>query len=190
MKMWLTVFVLIFAIGLLATGSPHVICSPDVICEQHQGRVIFLEHSMVANGTVQSGEVPFRSVNFPSYWFNENTSQLNGAADFPLNGSLEMIFGDSLTLKGNFGGGTGNKLFGVYGIPVKADQATVFWLDPSGTVGLYVNNQTSFIRPGQDFSYNESETLRDGNGIVNLTYEHTYANRGFIDPCTLKSDVA
>ena len=84
-------------------------------------KVIFLEHSMLANGTVVNGSVPFRTVDFPSYWFNANTAQLNGEIDFPINDSLLLIFGDSLTLTGNFGAGTGNKLYGAYRLPARAD---------------------------------------------------------------------
>lgn len=86
-------------------------------------RVLFLEHYLLANGTVIEGKSPYKSINFPTYWYNENTKQLNGQIDFPINNSLIMIFGDVLTLRGNFGGGTGNKLFGVYSLPVRADQA-------------------------------------------------------------------
>lgn len=143
-------------------------------------KVLFLEHSMIANGTVISGEVPFRSVDFPNYWFNENTRQLNGNIDFPLNDSLLLIFGDALTLRGNFGAGTGNKLYGVYSIPIKANGATIFSIDPYGTIGLNVNNSQIFLRPGEEYRYNQTEKTSEGKGVVQVNYEHTYTNRGII----------
>ncbi len=145
------------------------------------GGVVFLEHNLIANGTVVNGTVPFRSVNFPSYWFNENTRQLNGDVSFALDDSLSMIFGDILTLKGNFGAGTGNKLYGIYSLPAKADQATIYYADTYGAVGLYVNNRTVYLRPDQTYGYNETETLKDGSGTVRVAYQHLYTNHGLID---------
>lgn len=144
-------------------------------------RVVFLEHSLIANGTVTSGTMPFRSVDFPNYWFNENTRQLNGNIDFPLNDSLLAIFGDSLTLKGNFGAGTGNKLYGIYHVPLKADQATIYSIDQSGTIGLYVNNQSLYLRPGENYSYNQTETVKEKNGTARVIYSNRYVNRGLLD---------
>jgi len=142
--------------------------------------VVFLEHSLLANGTVTNGSVPFRSVNFPSYWFNANTRQLNGAIDFPLNASLRLIFGDGLTLSGNFGGGTGNKLYGIYALPARAGKATIVTVDRWGDVGLYVDNRSVVLRPGQQYDYQEKEVLREGNGTVSVAYNHSYVNHGLI----------
>jgi hypothetical protein len=142
--------------------------------------VTFLEHSMTANGSVLNGSVPFHSVNFPNYWFNENTRELNGNVNFTIDGRLLLIFGDSLTLSGNFGAGTGNKLYGVYRLPVQADKATIYYVDQYGTVGMYVNNTTVTLRPGQEYSYNETETVKDGNGTVRINYQQLYLNHGTI----------
>lgn len=146
-----------------------------------QSRVVFLEHNLISNGTVLSGEVPFRSVNFPNYWFNENTRQLNGKLDFAVNDSLIAIFGDSLTLIGDFGAGTGNKLYGIYSLPITADHARIYTIDQFGTIGMYVNNRSVFLRPGQEYSFNESETIREDGGNVNIQYKHLYINRGIIE---------
>ncbi|OPY26218.1 MAG: hypothetical protein A4E28_02677 [Methanocella sp. PtaU1.Bin125] len=143
--------------------------------------VVFLEHNLIANGTVVNGTVPFRSVNFPSYWFNENTRQLNGDIGFALDDSLVMIFGDALTLKGNFGAGTGNKLFGIYSLPARADNAVIYSADRYGTVSMFVNNRTVILRAGQTYSYNETEVLKEGKGIVRVVYQHQYTNHGLID---------
>lgn len=141
---------------------------------------VFLEHNMIANGSVIKGTANFRSINFPDYWFNENTRQINGKIDFPINDSLVMVFGDSLTLKGNFGAGTGNKLYGVYSLPVYADKAYVFAIDQYGTIGMYVNNQTIYLKPGQQYGYQEKETLKDGNATIDISYDQSYINRGLI----------
>lgn len=145
------------------------------------GKVVFIEHNLLANGTVVNGQVPFRAVNFPNYWFNQNTRQLNGNIDFPLNESLLAIFGDTLTLRGDFGAGTGNKLFGIYSLPVKADQATIYSIDQFGTVTLNVNNQNINLRPGEEYQFNQAETLREDNGTVNVVYENRYVNHGIIN---------
>lgn len=144
------------------------------------GGVVFLEHNLIANGTVVNGTVPFRSVNFPSYWFNENTRELNGNVDFAIDSRLLLVFGDVLTLRGNFGAGTGNKLYGVYNLPAQADKATIYYADRYGTVGLYVNNRSVILRPGQEYSYNETETVSDGNGTVRISYQQLYTNHGTI----------
>jgi hypothetical protein len=149
--------------------------------------VTFLEHSMIANGTVINGSAPFRSVNFPNYWFNENTRELNGNLDFPINDQLLLIFGDSLTLRGNFGAGTGNKLFGVYRLPVTADKATIYYADRYGTIGMYVDNRTVILRPGQEYTYNETETARDGNGTIHIDYQHLYTNHGTIPETSIQA---
>jgi hypothetical protein len=142
--------------------------------------VTFLEHSMIANGTVVNGSAPFRSVNFPNYWFNENTRELNGNLDFPINDQLLLIFGDSLTLRGNFGAGTGNKLFGVYSLPVVADKAFIYYADRFGNIGMNVNNRSVILSPGQEYKFNETETVRDGNGTVRINYQQLYINHGTI----------
>ncbi len=142
---------------------------------------------MVANGTVVQGEVPFRSVNFPSYWFNANTRQLNGEIDFPVNDSLVLIFGDSLTLAGNFGSGTGNKLYGAYSLPVGADQAMIYTIGRSGDITMRVNDRLLILQPGDTYTYSENETLSDENGLVNLVYNHTYTNHGLIDKSSIRT---
>jgi hypothetical protein len=149
--------------------------------------VTFLEHSLIANGSVINGSAHFRNVDFPNYWFNENTRELNGNVDFAINQSLLLIFGDSLTLRGNFGAGTGNKLFGAYSLPVQADQAIIYYADSYGTVGMYVNNRSVMLRPGQEYSYNETETVRDGNGTIRINYQHRYLNRGTIPKAAIQT---
>ncbi len=142
--------------------------------------VVFLEHSMIANGTVIDGSVPFRSVDFPNYWFNENTRMLNGNIDFAVNDQLLLIYGDSLTLQGNFGAGTGNKLYGIFSLPARTDQAIIYYVDGSGNIGMYVDDRSVILRPGQEYSYNETETVKDGNGTVRIDYQHLFVNRGLI----------
>jgi hypothetical protein len=144
-------------------------------------RVLFLEHYLLANGTVVKGDAPFRSVNFPTYWFNENTGQLNGKIDFPINNSLQMIFGDVLTLRGNFGAGTGNKLFGVSRLPVAANQAVIYSIDLSGNVIMRVNGKMMALKPGRSYTYSENETITDKGAVVDVMYNHTYVNHGLID---------
>lgn len=144
-------------------------------------RVLFLEHYLLANGTVIEGKSPYKSINFPTYWYNENTKQLNGQIDFPINNSLIMIFGDVLTLRGNFGGGTGNKLFGVYSLPVRADQAIIYPIDMSGNVVMNVNNRAIALKPGESYTYSENETLRERSALIEVRYNNTYVNHGFID---------
>ncbi len=144
-------------------------------------RIIFLEHYLLANGTVVQGQSPFKSVNFPTYWYNENTKELNGQIDFPVNNSLLMVFGDVLTLSGNFGGGTGNKLYGVYSLPVTANRATIYSIDTSGNVVMNVNHRAFILRPGESYTYTENETLRESNALVKVQYTHTYINHGFVD---------
>jgi hypothetical protein len=158
-----------------------------VLSQGSGSRVLFIEHYLLANGTVKEGKSPFKSVNFPSYWYNENTKELNGKIDFPVDGSLIMIFGDVLTLRGNFGGGTGNKLYGVYSLPVKANQATIYSYDASGTVIIGVNNKTIALMPGESYSYTENETLREDKAVIKVTYDQTYVNHGFIDKKHLRS---
>ena len=143
--------------------------------------VIFLEHSLVANGTVVKGEAPVRSVNFPSYWYNENTRQINGKIGFQVNNSLIMVFGDALTLKGDFGSGTGNKLFGVYGLPYKANEDIIYSTDLSGNVVMSINGKKEVLKPGDTYIYNNSEQIKDGNATIEVVYTHTYINHGFID---------
>ena len=144
-------------------------------------RVLFVEHYLLANGTVVEGESPFKSINFPTYWYNENTRQLNGRVDFPVNESLIMIFGDVLTLTGSFGGGTGNKLFGVYSLPVRASQAIIYSMDMSGNVVFNVNNRTIVLKPGESYTYSQNEMLRERNALIEVQYTNTYVNHGFID---------
>jgi len=174
------VIAFIIYIMLAAPGSALQALSPTV-SGVPGSRALFLEHYLLANGTVVEGQSPFKSVNFPTYWYNENTKQLNGRIDFPVNDSLIMIFGDVLTLHGNFGGGTGNKLFGVYSLPVTADQAVIYSIDMSGNVVMNVNDKTFVLRPGESYSYSENETLKESNAVINVQYDHTYVNHGFID---------
>jgi hypothetical protein len=157
--------------------------SPQVAgnAQSSSSGVIFLEHNLVANGTVVNGEAPFRSVNFPSYWYNENTRQIKGNIDFAVNDSLIMVFGDALTLKGDFGAGTGNKLFGVYGLPYKADQDIIYSTDLSGNVVIKINGEKMVLKPGDTYTYNTTGQLRNVKALTNVTYTNTYINHGFID---------
>jgi hypothetical protein len=148
-------------------------------------RVLFLEHYMLANGTVVKGDAPFRSVNFPTYWYNENTGQLNGKIDFPLNSSLKMIFGDVLTLRGNFGSGTGNKLFGVYKLPTYANNDVIYSIDLSGNVIMNVDGKTMALKPGQSYNYTQNETVRDRGAVIEVMYNHTYVNHGMMNKMQL-----
>ncbi len=152
-----------------------------VLSQASSPRAAFLEHYLLANGTVVQGKSPFRSVNFPTYWYNENTKQLNGRVDFPVNDSLIMVFGDVLTLRGKFGGGTGNKLYGVYSLPVTANEAVIYSIDLSGNIVMNVNGKMLALKPGETYTYTENETLREQNALINIQYTHTYVNHGFID---------
>lgn len=173
--------IFVILLFLVSASLPVTSLQPQMPAEEQASKVVFLEHYMTANGTVVNGTAPFRSVNFPSYWYNENTKQLNGQVDFPVNDSIQMVFGDVLTLKGNFGAGTGNKLFGVYSFPVTADQAYIYGIDISGNVVMRVNQKALVLKPGESYTYSENETLRDNGAIVRVQYDHTYVNRGLID---------
>ena len=172
-----TSFILI--LFLISASLPAV--SQQVPTYGQSSKVVFLEHYMSANGTVIQGEAPFRSVNFPTYWYNENTKGINGKLDFPLNNSLKLVFGDVLTLKGNFGEGTGNKLYGVYSFPVMADQAYIYGIDIEGNVVMRLNKRAILLKPGDSYSYSENETLKDHGATIEVQYNHTYVNHGYID---------
>jgi uncharacterized protein YdeI (BOF family) len=175
-------------------GAMQTVPAGDGLSGTTQGlygsqKVVFLEHNMVANGTVVQGEVPFRSVNFPSYWFNANTGELNGEIDFPINDSLTLIFGDSLTLTGSFGSGTGNKLYGAYSLPAYADKAIIYMVDRSGDITMRANDRLFTLKPGNTYTYSENETLSDANGVVNVVYNHTYTNHGLIDKNSIRTSM-
>ena len=154
-----------------------------------QQKVVFLEHNMMANGSVINGSVPFRTVNFPSYWFNANTGQLNGDIDFPINDSLQLIFGDVLTLNGNFGEGTGNKLYGAYSLPARADKAIIYSVDWTGNIIMDANDRMLILKPGDSYGYSENETLLEGNGTVKVRYDHTYTNHGLINKSEIRTSM-
>ncbi len=182
MDHWFKAIGIIVAVGLLATAHGSTQQAQFPVSGQDPGsRALFLEHYLIANGSVVRGQVPFKSVNFPTYWFNENTRQLNGKVDFPVNDSLKVIVGDVLMLKGNFGAGTGNKLFGAYSLPVRADEAVIYSVDTSGNVIMNVNKETFVLKPGKTYTYTENETLREANATIDVRYNHTYVNHGFID---------
>jgi hypothetical protein len=182
------VYFLVVLLFIALVNAPDVVhiagvWSPQMAGLAHSSSpgVIFLEHNLVANGTVVNGEAPFRSVNFPSYWYNENTRQIKGNIDFAVNDSLIMVFGDALTLKGDFGAGTGNKLFGVYGLPYKADQDIIYSTDLSGNVVIKINGNEMVLKPGDTYTYNTTGQLRNGKALTDVVYTHTYINHGFID---------
>jgi hypothetical protein len=64
---------------------------------------------------------------------------------------------------------------------VKADQAQILSVDRFGTIGMYVNGRTLFLRPGEQYVYREREKLKERDGEVDVVYEHQYLNRGLID---------
>jgi hypothetical protein len=173
------IFIIIILVACLNAYQP-AFCLANVLYFGPSS-VFFLEHSLTANGTIISGDGVFRSVDFPNYWYNENTGQLNGNIDFLINDSLMMIYGDSLTLKGNFGAGTGNKLFGVYSLPVNTGKAKIYSIDMSGNVIMLVNKTMILLQPGKNFTFVEYETVKDNNSTISIAYEHKYLNRGFID---------
>jgi hypothetical protein len=179
---------LLFLISFSLSGTASQMQIP-VAGQAATSRVLFLEHYLVANGTVAKGEAPFRSVNFPTYWYNENTGQLNGKIDFPVNNSLIMIFGDVLTLKGNFGAGTGNRLYGVYSLPVYADMAYVYGIDMSGNLAMGINQRTIVLKPGESYTYYEKETLKDKGAVIDVKYTHIYVNHGLIDKKSIGSSL-
>ena len=144
---------------------------------------------MVANGTVTNGSVPFREVNFPSYWFNANTGEINGDIDFPINNSLRLIYGDALTLTGDFGAGTGNKLYGAYSLPFYASPAIVYSVSLNGEVIMKANGRLMTLDPEQSYTYSEKEAAREGNGTVNIVYNHTFMNHGFIDRNNIRTSM-
>lgn len=183
------IIVTVLAVPGMALQSNSPVTQTSDSLYSSASKVLFLEHYLQANGTVIKGEAPFRSVNFPTYWYNENTRQLNGKIDFPINNSLKLIFGDVLTLKGNFGAGTGNKLFGAYSLPMRFNQAIVYSTDMSGNIIMNVNKRTIVLKPGDTYTYSEKETYAQGDAQVKVVYDHTYINHGFINKNSLKAGV-
>lgn len=182
------IIILLVSINIIIVLFVHTAESQSILsAAPYPQELPFLEHSLIANGTVINGSVPFRSVDFPSYWFNANTRELCGNIDFDIGGPLALIFGDSLTLQGNFGAGTGNKLFGIHNLPAAIDKAIIFYVDRHGNIGIYVNNRSVMLRPGQEYSYNESETVSDGNGTIRIDYQHLYLNRGLIPRTSIQT---
>lgn len=143
-------------------------------------RAVLLEHNLIANGTLIEGSAPYRTVDFPSYWYNENTREIYGDAGFPINESLVMIYGDALTLTGDLGAGTGNKLYGIYSLPASIEGTTILSVDRYGKVGMIVNNSYVTINPGDMYSYTVNETIKSEEGVMEVLYNHTYENRGII----------
>lgn len=135
---------------------------------------------MVANGTVIKGEPPARSINFPSYWYNRNTRQINGKVGFAVNDSLLMVFGDAVTLQGDLGSGTGNKLYGVYGLPYMANRDVIYSVDRSGNAVMRIDGKKIVLGPGDTYIYNNSRRIKEDNATLDVLYTHTYVNQGFI----------
>jgi hypothetical protein len=186
------IMIFILFIAMIGTGSAMQIRDSRSVTMpgfDNRDKVVFLEHSLVANGTVINGSVPFRIVDFPSYWFNDNTKQLNGDLDFPINDSLQLIFGDVLTLKGNFGEGTGNKLYGAYTLPARANKAIIYSVDMAGDIIMDPNDRMMVLKPGDTYAYSENETLLEGNGTVKVRYDHIYTNHGLINKSEIRTSM-
>ena len=152
--------------------------------------IIFLEHSLVANGTLIKGEAPARSINFPTYWYNGNTRQINGKVDFAVNDSLLIVFGDAVTLQGDIGSGTENKLFGVYGLPYMANQDVIYSTDHSGNVVMRIGKKKVVLGPGDTYAYSDRKLIREDNDTLAVLYNHTYVNHGFIDKVSIGTNTA
>jgi hypothetical protein len=50
-----------------------------------------------------------------------------------------------------------------------------------------VNNKNVYLPPGETYGFNETEKLKDGNGIINVVYQHQYINHGLIDRNAVQS---
>lgn len=144
-------------------------------------KFIFIDHTTIVNGELIEGNYSNGStIDFPTYFYNEDSDVLTGSINFPINDSLNIIYGGGLFLAGLAGTGAASRLYGIYDLPFERGNFQLIDYESNGTIHLIYNdslivlpidktwtNTTSFI----DTQYVDNEiataTISTYNQIIN-----------------------
>lgn len=154
------------------------------------GTYVFLDHHVSRNGEVTSGTCGGgMMIDFPTYTFSRETKELSGmsARQIGVNDSLQLVYGDGMSLGGAAGGGVSTWLTPVYAVPFAQGDVVITGIAPGGTVALSVAGQGMALPPGGSW---KNVTVTDGpddlpgtggNCRVRITRTETLYNSGILD---------
>ena len=143
------VWVMVIALALLGVSG---CVQQRTVGMPQAGEYAFLDHQIYDNGKLVSGTCPPAAINFSTYTFQTDTGSLEGLVPFEVNDSLLLIYGESVTLSGDYGTGGSGMLDGAYALPHTAGNLTVNGFTSDGTMYLTYHNQTIALAPGTQWT--------------------------------------
>jgi len=158
-----------------------------------EAQFLFIEYTQYQDTRIVAGNPASTSIDFPTYWFNEEYKMLAGVIDFEINKSLIVIAGGGTILSGDVGDGAGTRLTGVYKIPYESGELAISEIKDSGQVVLMYRKQMIILDQGESWEQNVSEiqewaSLDDSSALVEVTTRHRINNHGFIFKELIKED--
>lgn len=179
---------------LVSTPKPSTPTS-EVQGTISSSKYVFIEHHISVYGEPVEGKYPFMFIDFPLYFFNENTGSLDvNQLNIEINDSLKAVYGDGMELGGCAGSGMSTYAYGVYDLPYERDKLKILEIEGDGTVHLSYNSLSIVLKSGEKWSNVESIIdTKESNGVntkARLTTTDTIVNYGILDKSKIVTNSA
>jgi hypothetical protein len=140
-------------------------------------KFVFIDHHVSLNGEAINGSCGGgMMIDFPMYSFNRETGELGGmsARDLTVNESLQIVYGDGMSLGGALGGGASTYLTPVYALPFEKSGIIITSVTPEGLAILKKGNETIRLPAHETWT-----------NVSVITETRTFP--GSDGPCTMKT---
>ncbi len=153
-----------------------------MVSQNPEGKFLFIDHHQHTAGTCLSGDCPpGPMIDFPTYEWNEQNNQLvTYLLGFDISTELVAIYGDGTSLEGAVGSGAGTRLYGVYNLPYSKGEFTLQSIDPDGTAHFNYKAGEMVLKPGQEWSHEARENIKQGDSEMLQVMTETLKNYGWL----------
>lgn len=154
-------------------------------------RYVFVDSHSSEEARVLAGRRdPGMCIDFPTYFFYEQTRSLRGEIRFEINDRLQAIYGSGSSLHGAAGSGAATGLEGVYELPgpARPGGAPIRKIEADGTVHIGGGWIPLILKPGEAWVYTSNWIQQDEQGKTKWTVHSTVINHGILEKADLLKD--
>lgn len=148
-----------------------------------EGSVLFVDTHLNIDGKRISGRenCGFMFIDFPTYYYDNETSQLRTGIQPNLTEKTLLILGRGTSLSGDKGSGAGTALEYYDTLDPSVTGLEIVDLVKDGTIALQTEEGVKSLKPGERYQHVELLNTTEGGCVIEETHTYSIANWGFIN---------
>jgi hypothetical protein len=154
-----------------------------------EGSALFVDTLHSIEGKKISGEemCGFMFIDFPTYFYNNETGQLGTGIPPNLTEKTLLILGRGTSLSGDSGSGAATALEYYDTLDPAVTGLEIVDLASDGTITLQTDEGVRSLKPGERYQHVEVQNNTKGGCVIEETQNRSIANWGFINKSSVKT---